>query len=175
MSTTPRRGDPRPTRSRRLLDGLQYAVVLAGLVAAVSAVLGTVLAGVGAAAVAAKYGLFLGGTAHLGYATVLAWVGSRAPALRNNGILARVRSVTTDDDDGPDRAGTGASLSLGSDSEAGLAEPTGLQRLIRQFPPAAWYPVRARDRMGDAGRLFLASGAMFLASFLSEAVFGVAL
>lgn len=172
MSTTPRRGDPRPTRSRRLLDGLQYAVALAGLVAVVSAVLGTVLGGVGAAAVAAKYGLFLGGTAHLGYATVVAWIGSRAPALRNNGIIARVRSAATDDD-APDRAGTGPSL--GSDDQEGLAEPTGLQRLIRRFPPAAWYPVRARDRMGDAGRLFLASGAMFLASFLSEAVFGVAL
>ncbi|MEZ3142509.1 hypothetical protein [Halobaculum sp. MBLA0143] len=168
------RGDrrPRSTRTRRLLDGLQYAVALAALVAAVSTVVGVALAGVDAAAVAAKYGLFLGGTVHLGYATVLAWVGSRAPALSNNGIIARVRSVASSDDR-DERAGTGASLSLGDDGD--LAEPSGLQRLIRRAPPTAWYPVRARDRISDTGRLFLASGAMFLASFLSEAAFGVAL
>ncbi|ERH12469.1 MAG: hypothetical protein J07HB67_01488 [halophilic archaeon J07HB67] len=59
--------------------------------------------------------------------------------------------------------------------ETTLAEPTGFQRLVRRLPPAAWLPVRADDRIGDEGRLFLASAGMFLVSFLSEAVFNVTL
>lgn len=165
------RRPPRPTRTRRLLDATQYALALTAVVAGLSAALGVALGGLSAAAVAAKFGLFFGGTLHLGYATVKTWVGSRAPALRQNGFLARLRDASSLGD-GDSRGGSGPSL--GGD-ETTLAEPTGFQRLVRRLPPAAWFPVRADDRIGDGGRLFLASGAMFLVSFLSEAVLGVTL
>jgi len=165
MGVEPR--PPRPTRTRRLLDATQYALALTAVVAVLSAALGVALGGPSVATVAAKFGLFFSGTLHLGYATVKTWVGSRAPALRQNGFLGRLRGAT-----GDSRGGSGPSI--GTD-ETTLAEPTGFQRFVRRLPPAAWFPVRADDRIGDGGRLFLASGAMFLVSFLSEAVFGVAL
>jgi hypothetical protein len=171
---------PKPTWPRRLLDAAQYAVALTLVVAALSGVFGVV---VGGGAVAVKYGLFLGGTAHLGYATILAWWGSRADALSNTGFLARLGGSLGSGDGDASSSGnpSGTSNAQRSGSAPGdglgspLSEPSGFQRAVRRLPPVAWYPVRARDRVGDAGRLFLASGLMFLASFLLEAVFGVAL
>jgi hypothetical protein len=184
------RGEPRPTLPRRALDAVQYAVALTALVAVLSS--GVSLA-LGGGAVGLKYGLFLLGTAHLGYGTVVAWVGSRADALSNNGFLSRLGADDVlpgsggstgggDGTSGRDTAGGSSrrtgSLGGSSGSDSGgvssLAEPSPLQRAVRRLPPAAWYPVRARDRVGDAGRLFLASGTMFLLSFLLETVFGVA-
>lgn len=166
------RRPPRRTQTRRLLDATQYALALTAVVAGLSAVLGVALGGLSAAAVAAKFGLFFGGTLHLGYATVRTWIGSRAPALRRNGFLGRLRDASSSLGDDDSKGGSGPSL---GGEETTLAEPTGFQRLVRRLPPAAWFPVRADDRIGDEGRLFLASGGMFLVSFLSEAVFGVAL
>lgn len=155
--------DPEPTWPRRLLDAGQYAVALTAVTTVVSGVLSLAL---GAGLVGVKYGLFFFGFLHLGYATLLAWWGSRASGLSNNGILARFGST---DESLSSLPGTDD-----SDEEELGEEATGFQAFVRRFPPVAWYPIRARDRLGDAGRLFLASGTMWFVSITMEVVFGVA-
>ncbi|MFB6177824.1 MAG: hypothetical protein ABEI99_11910 [Halobaculum sp.] len=156
--------DPKPTWPRRLLDAGQYAVALTAVAVAVSGVFSLLLGG---GLLGVKYGLFLAGFLHLGYATLLAWWGSRASGLSNNGILARFGS----NDDGltnlPGTDGSGDEREL-------RQETTGFQQFVGRFPPVAWYPIRPRDRLGDAGRLFIASATMWFVSIVMETVFGVA-
>lgn len=52
-------------------------------------------------------------------------------------------------------------------------EETRLQALFRRGPPAAWYPLPARDRYPDWVRLYLASLTMLALSYSLEAFFGV--
>lgn len=156
--------EPEPTWPRRLLDAGQYAVALTAVTVAVSAVFALPF---GAGLVGVKYGLFFAGFLTLGYATLLAWWGSRASGLSNNGILARFGSNDEELTSNPDTDESSG------DSEI-RQEATGFQQFVRRFPPVAWYPIRARDRIGDAGRLFLATGTMWFVSFVMETAFGVA-
>lgn len=156
--------EPEPTWPRRLLDAGQYAVALT---AAATAISGIVSFPLGAGLVGVKYGLFLIGFLTLGYATLLGWWGSRASGLSNNGLLARFGSNEDGLTSNPD-----TDRSSGDDEVR--HDATGFQQFVRRFPPVAWYPIRARDRLGDAGRLFLATGTMWFVSITMETVFGVA-
>jgi len=176
MSDSAARPAPAPTRSRRLLDAVQYAVALLALVTALLAVAS---AAVGLGALGVKWGLFVAGTLHLGYASVLLWRGSRAQGLASRGLIARFRRARRGDDGGPE-GGSAPGADAGGDPfqprrrrDRGLREPTAFQRAVRRLPPAARYPVRAADRVSDGARLLLASVAMYALSFVMEAVFGV--
>lgn len=52
-------------------------------------------------------------------------------------------------------------------------DETRIQAFVRRVPPAAWYPLRPRERYANWARLYLASLTMFVVSYTMEAVFGV--
>ncbi|MFB6266304.1 MAG: hypothetical protein ABEI31_01490 [Halodesulfurarchaeum sp.] len=55
----------------------------------------------------------------------------------------------------------------------GIEETPGFQRLVRELPPAAWYPLHRADRYPDWVRVYAGAVAIWLTSFAMEAVFGV--
>ncbi len=161
----PERGSPLATWPRRLLDTLQYAVAVLVVTTIVLAVLSGL---VGAGALGIKWGLFIWGTLVLGYASFLLWRGSRARGLAARGIIRRFRR-SEQSRNGP----TDQPLEPVDPPGRSQGDPTAFQRHVRRLPPAAWYPIRPRDRLSDGLRLLLASGLMFGLSIILEVVFGV--
>ncbi len=161
----PERGSPLATWPRRLLDALQYAVAVLVLT---TVVLGALSGVIGAGALGIKWGLFIWGTLVLGYASFLLWRGSRARGLAARGIIRRFRGSEQSPDEPTDRP-----LAPVSPPGRSQGDPTAFQRIVRRLPPAAWYPIRPRDRLSDGMRLLLASGLMFGLSIVLEVVFGV--
>lgn len=126
-----------------------YAAAVAVLVVVGAAVLGIATGG-GFARV--KVLLFLSGLAMMAYATARLWPRSPSDLESNDfdGVTVDGRSIPKV----PDR--------------------TRFQRFVRSLPPSRWLPpAPPTKRVTPAGKLFLASVLVLLASYLLEARFGV--
>lgn len=134
---------PLPVRrwGRRLLDLFGYAVGLT-VVAVLLAAPVSLAAGSGWAGV--KFGLFLAGTACVGYATVLWW---------------------------PSRPGTDPDATPNRTGHDDLS--TGFETLLGRVPPWRWYHLDPHDKFHPGTKLYAAGALMFGVSFLLEAVFGI--
>lgn len=127
------------------IDALAYSVLVA-----LATVSGAVVAGIvsGGGFVRVKVLLFLAGFALMGYATIRLWPSSPS--------------------DLEDRSGVG-------DSVSAVADETRFQSFVQAVPPMRWLrPPPPARRMTPAGKLFLGSLFVLLASFLMEIVFGIA-
>lgn len=127
------------------IDVFVYACTIAGI-AMIAAI--TVGIATGGGFVRSKVLLFVIGWVLLAYATVRLWPTS--PADLDTDDTADVKPLPAD------------------------ANSTRIQRIARELPPARWIrQPTPEERFSQAGKLFWASCAVLLASFLMETVFGV--
>lgn len=143
--------DRSPRRGRQVLDALVYAIVVTGVAFAIGGVVSFPLGG---GLLGIKYFLFLVGFVLFGYG---------AFQLRPS----RAWNV--------DKSGDEIEIERNEKTGevVGSREETRFQSAVQRLPPLLRYSIPPEERFPPGAKLFLASVAILLTSFLMEAVFGV--
>jgi len=143
--------DQSPRRGRQVLDALVYAIVVTGVAFVIGAVVSFPLGG---GLLGIKYFLFLVGFVLFGYGAFQLRP-SRAWKVDKSGDEIEIeRNEKTGD-------------------VVGSREETRFQSSVQRLPPLSRYSIPPDERFSPDAKLFLASIAILLTSFLMEAVFGV--
>ncbi|UPV75705.1 hypothetical protein M0R89_06475 [Halorussus limi] len=154
MSPTP--SEPPSTaarRARQTVDAVVYAVAVAGVVFGLGALVGLL---VGGGLVTAKYVMFVLGILLFGYATFQL---RPDPPWDTTETEDGELKVTRNEPDG---------------RVVNARDETRFQAAVQRIPPLPWYSLPPSERFSIAFKMFLASLATLVWSFVLEAVFGVA-
>ncbi|WP_423743660.1 hypothetical protein V5735_11555 (plasmid) [Haladaptatus sp. SPP-AMP-3] len=143
--------DRSPRRARQVLDALVYAIAVTGVAFVVG---GLVSFPLGGGLVGVKYFLFLIGFLLFGYGAWQLRPDRPWDVDKSDGEIEIVRNDTRGE-------------------VIGAREETRFQAAVQRLPPLSWYSIPPEERFSPGAKLFLASIAILLASFLMEAVFGV--
>ncbi|WP_254663015.1 hypothetical protein [Haladaptatus sp. W1] len=134
-----------------MLDALVYAITVTGVAFAVGFVVSFSLGG---GLLGTKYFLFLVGFVLFGYGAFQLRPSRAWNVDKSSDEIEIFRIKNTGD-------------------VIGSREETRFQSTVQRLPPLSWYSIPPEERFSSGAKLFLASIAILLTSFLMEAVFGV--